>query len=189
MKGGNTICRFNYPLPPFNNTIILDPNPDSSKAELTLYHHIQRYLDYDVITEDTTLEQILQHFNIGLDMFLLLGPNCSLAKYSFAANLLMRIWICTCRIYSIAGKLKWTANSALIRILLSFIVNYINKQNRGLSVALQTMVDKCQNEGKEIQEIVRKLGVVFQKSVVKKLYIARHSLNFLFHSNNWYSYG
>ena len=162
-KGGRPTCRFNYPLPPFDRTLILQPNSPELPEKKMKYVEIQNYLDSNAITENTTLDDILQHFNLTYEEYEVIVRSTIKRDHVF-----LKRKPSECRVNMYMRNLLhiWKANMDCQFCLdpysvVSYIVNYINKDNRGLSLNLATVTRQCESEKKSIRETIKKLGNVF----------------------------
>ena len=162
-KGGRPTCRFHFPLPPFDSTIILNPNPERTEEQKKKYKEIQAYLDSPNIDEKTTLDDILQHFKLTFNEYTLIIR--STLKHD---KVYLKRKPNECRVNMYMKNLLhvWEANVDCQFCLdpysvVSYIVNYINKGNRGLSLNLAAMSRQCEKEKLTIRETIKKLGNVF----------------------------
>ena len=162
-KGGRATCRFHYPLPPFERTVILRPNPDKTPEQKDQYIEIQRYLDSNAINENTVLADILMHFDLTYEDYELVVRSSINNPKVFLKRKPNE-----CRVNMYMSNLLhvWKANIDCQFCLdpysvVSYIVNYINKENRGLSLNLASVTRECEVEKKSIRETIKKLGNVF----------------------------
>ena len=162
-KGGRPTCRFHYPLPPFEKTVILRHNPEKTQEEKDKYIEIQRYLDSDAINSNTTLDDVLRHFSLTYEQYETIVRSSIMHDKVF-----LRRKPSECRVNMYICNLLhvWKANMDCQFCLdpysvVSYIVNYINKENRGLSLNLATVTRECESEKKSIRETIKKLGNVF----------------------------
>ena len=162
-KGGRATCRFNYPLPPFDHTVILRPNPDKETEHKEKYVQLQQYLDSGAINEDTTLAHVLEHFQYSYEQYELIIRSTINHDKVF-----LKRKPCECRVNMYIRNMLtvWKANMDCQFCIdpysvVSYIVNYINKENRGLSLNLAAVTRECEQQKKSIRETIKKLGNVF----------------------------
>ena len=162
-KGGRPTCRFHYPLPPFEKTVILRKNPNKEPHQKEKYLEIQKYLDSDAITDDTTLTDILEHFSLTYEEYEIIVRSSLTRDQVFLKRKPKE-----CRVNMYIKNLLhiWQANMDCQFCLdpysvVSYIVNYINKENRGLSLNLATVTRQCESEKRSIRETIKRLGNVF----------------------------
>ena len=162
-KGGKPRCRFHYPLPPFDETIILEPNRERTDEQMKKYKEIQEFLDSENNAEDTTLTDILHRFNITFQDYV------QIVRSSIShTQVFLKRKPSECRVNMYMKNLLyvWEANMDCQFCLdpysvVAYIVNYINKENRGLSLNLMQMTKQCERQKCNIRETVKKLGNIF----------------------------
>ena len=162
-KGGKPTCRFNYPIPPFNETVILEPNVHTSEEQKETFLKIKEYLDSDEIDENSTLDDLLIHFHIShVEYIDIIRSSLKHDK----VYLKRKPYECRVNMYMKNLLYLWEANMDCQFCLdpysvIAYIVNYINKENRGLSLNLQAMTRQCEKEKRDIRQTIKKLGNVF----------------------------
>ena len=165
-KYGAPICRFHYPLPPFEQTIILEPNKDHIDSQKAKYIEIQHFLDSEENTEQTTLSDLLARFNLTFEDYVLIVRSALTRTKVFIKRKPIE---CRVNMYMKNLLYVWQANMDCQFCLdpysvVAYIVNYINKENRGLSLNLQQMTKQCEKQKCNIRDTVKKLGNVFANS-------------------------
>ena len=176
-KGGKSICRFGYPLPPFNETVILSRNPTGTVEHRKKYKEIQTYLDSDLVQETTTLQDLLDHFQITYTEYVsivrstLTNDRLFLQRrpYESRVNMYMKNLL---HIWQANMDCQMCLNAHSV---VEYIINYINKENKGLSLNLQKVAKECESKQCNTRETIKKLGNVFvnttEVSVQECIYI------------------
>ena len=162
-KMGKSICRFGFPIPPVKKSIILRPNKNKTDEEKRKYKEIQKYLDSDSITETTTIDEMLTTFNLTYNQYILILRSvfshdkvylqrkpCEGRVNMYMRNLL-HVWQA-----NMDCQLCIDANSVV-----NYIVNYINKESRGLSLNLDKVAKECEANNKSVKDTIKALGNVF----------------------------
>ena len=162
-KSGKSICRFGFPLPPFNKTVILKRNPNATLEQRQKYKEIQTYLDSDLVTEQTTLQNVLDHFQMTYSEYisivrstltndkLFLQRKPSEGRVNMYMKNLLHVWEA-----NMDCQMCLNAHTVI-----EYIVNYINKENRGLSLNLDKVAKECESKHCSTRETIKKLGHVF----------------------------
>ena len=176
-KSGKSSCRFGFPLPPFNKTVILKRNPSATVEQRKRYKEIQNYLDSDIVTETTTLQDLLDYFKMTYTEYV------SIVRSTLTNDkLFLQRKPCEGRVNMYMKNLLhvWEANMDCQMCLnahsvIEYIVNYINKENRGLSLNLDKVAKECESKQCSTRETIKKLGNVFvnttEVSVQECIYI------------------
>ena len=162
-KMGKAICRFGFPLPPFNETIILRKNLNRTKEQIQKYKEIQKYLDSDHVSEVTTLEDLLNYFELSYQDYLLVIRSSLVSDklflkrkpYEGRVNMYMKNLL---HIWEANMDCQLCLNAYSV---INYIVNYINKENRGLSLNLDKVAKECESKKSNIRDTIKALGNVF----------------------------
>lgn len=157
-KRGAAICRFNYPIPPFPVTCILGPLKDVQNVDQDNFKRIQTLLN--TITDDNmTFPMLLDKLKLTPHQYeravrsSLKTPKVFLKRKPSESrvNMYMRNLLPV-----------WQANMDCLFCLdaysvVVYIVNYINKQARGLSLSLREVMKECQKNKTDIRNSVKTL--------------------------------
>ena len=142
-KKGHPICRFVFPLPPFNNTVILEPLETNVEKYKALYKEVQNKIDsiYDMENaENVTFDKLLHNVvEINEDKYIkvirssLNGPKVFLKRKpsEVRVNPYMKVVLSA-----------WKSNHDLQFVLdpyacAMYIVSYISKYQKGMSALLE----------------------------------------------------
>lgn len=164
-KGGRAVCRFHYPIPPFPETVILEPNKEATSADKKNYGHIQKYAD-KVVSDEVTFEKMLDDLELSLDDYVkavrssLKTPKVFLKRRPCEARVNM---------YMRNAVHVWQANMDCQFCLdpytvVVYIANYINKQSRGLSLGLSEVMKENRKNQVDLNKSIKALGNVFLNS-------------------------
>lgn len=164
-KGGKPICRFNYPIPPFPATIILEPLPNPTSKDKENYKNIQTYLD-GLQDKSISFTQLL--FRLHLTYYEYERAVRSSLK---SPKVFLKREVSEDRVNMYMRNLLtiWQANMDCqfcvdAYSVITYILNYINKENRGLSLSLREVVNECEKNNMDIKNSIKALGNVFLKS-------------------------
>lgn len=173
-KKDHAICRFGFPLPPLNKTMILHGLEKESK-------------DYEKARTDLkTIESPLKEMKLGTEIAMdfhefMLSLNLSYNEYVFAlrsdikegqAKVFLKRDTSEIRVNDYNETLLkcWEANMDIQYIIDSYacaayIVSYISKGQRGMSKLLRQACEEAKENESDIRHQVRKVGNVFLNHV------------------------
>ena len=173
-KKGKCICRFGFPLPPLDKTMILqgleDNVDDTSKAHKD-FNKVMSSLDSlkSGDNSDMTLEMFLKSLNLTYnDYILALRSNIKAGQRKmYLKRNVSEIRINNYNELLIKG---WEANMDIQYILdpyacAAYIVSYISKGQRGMSNLLSNACEEAKRTGSDIKQQVRKVGNTFLTNV------------------------
>ncbi|XP_060603693.1 uncharacterized protein LOC132756597 [Ruditapes philippinarum] len=167
-KKQDRICRFGYPLPPLQKTMVLFPLENDKEKYLKQYEKIQKKMndekhgynmsfenflsDIVQMNEDDYIKCIRSSLN-SPKVFLKRNPN------EIRVNL-----------YNDVVLKAWKANTDIQFVLdpyacAMYIVSYISKSQRGMSNLMYAAAKEARNGNLDIKRQVRHIGNVFSNSV------------------------
>ncbi|KAL5006836.1 hypothetical protein ScPMuIL_015642 [Solemya velum] len=170
-KKGAPVCRFGFPLPPFEETVILEPLEEDVGKYKAIYKEIQRKIndmhDIDDVDLMTYHEFLDEYLGISEEDYVkavrssLNGPKVFLKRKP-----------CEVRINPyMKNVLKaWKANHDIQFILdayacASYILSYITKSQKGMSALLDQATKEARQGNLDIRRQVRHIGNYFLNSV------------------------
>ena len=171
-KYGKAICRFGYPIPPMPRTMILMPLDDT---ENTADEEIDSDTDAKRLNRiETMLVDNKDGIKLSFKKFLR-KLNMSESQYIKAIRSSMKdvkIYLkrdpCDIRVNAYCKQLlsAWKANHDLQFILdpyacAMYIVNYINKSQKGMSALLDRACKEAREGNMDIKQSVRHIGNMF----------------------------
>ena len=166
-SAGKPVCRFKYPIPPMPATKILEPLDLSEKKleDVLNFRRIQYYLDHH-LEENMTFEELLEALFLDYETY-----ERAVRSSLKTGKMFVKRKPAECRVNVYMKNLLhvWQANIDCQFCIdpysvVVYIINYINKQQRGLSLALREIVKQCHTDNKTIQDTVKAIGQVFVKS-------------------------
>ncbi|WAQ97355.1 hypothetical protein MAR_030045 [Mya arenaria] len=167
-KKQDRICRFGYPLPPLQKTMVLDPLENDKDKYFKQYEKIQKKMndekhgynmsfenfltDIAQMNEDDYIKCIRSSLNSS-KVFLKRNPN------EIRENL-----------YNDVVLKAWKANTDIQFVLdpyacAMYIVSYISKSQRGMSNLMHAAAKEARDGNLDIKRQVRHIGNVFSNSV------------------------
>ena len=170
-KKGHPVCRFGFPLPPMQNTVILEPLESEVDKYKNLYNEMQKKIntlhDYDGV-EDMSFDDFIHNFlETNLEEYIkiirsnLNGPKVFLARKpsEVRVNAYMKIVLSA-----------WKANHDLQFVLdpyacAMYIVSYISKSQKGMSALLDQAAKEARQGNLDLKRQVRHIGNYFTNSV------------------------
>lgn len=165
-KKNKNICRFGYPIPPMRQTTILKPLDDVTDVEIQNYKKIVNILNNDSSILSMNFDEFISHLNITETEYI--DAICSSLRQH---KIFLRRQPADIRINSYMRNLYkiWEANHDIqfctnAYSVITYIVTYIQKTNRGLSLSLSHLVKQMKHDGPSIQEQIKKIGHVFVHS-------------------------
>ncbi|XP_033729556.1 uncharacterized protein LOC117318706, partial [Pecten maximus] len=163
-KGGKSVCRFGFPLPPLPQTMLLEP------LETDIEQYRKKYKD---------LQQKMNEYKDGCDMqfktFLHDVVDMSLEEYIKCIRASLKgpkIFLKRCpsemrvNYYNPAVLKAWTANLDIQFVLdpyacATYIVSYISKSQRGISAMLDKASQEAAEGNMDLKHQVRHIGNKF----------------------------
>ena len=170
-KGGHPICRFGFPLPPFQNTVILEPLDFEIEKYKALYREVQKKINdlhdkenIETMTFDQFLNDVIEMTEeeyIKAIRSNLNGPKVFLKRQpcEVCVNPYMKVILSA-----------WKANHDLQFVLdpyacAMYIVSYINKSQKGMSALLDQATKEARQGHLDLKRQVRHIGNYFTNSV------------------------
>jgi hypothetical protein len=168
-KGGKKICRFNFPVPPMPETVVLHPlDKTCKKVSLDKYNEMISTLN-DAHKADSfmSFDDFLVHLDMDYETYIhtirstLTRPKVYL-KRSMSESRINN--------YNTVLLTNWKANMDIQYVLdpyscVSYIVSYIAKGQRGLSNLLQDACQEARETDSDVRQQVRRIGNQFLSSV------------------------
>lgn len=168
-KHGKSICRFNFPIPPMPETVVLHPLTDSEvPVEPGSYEKMISCLnELHQTQQEWKFEDFLQELQIDYVTYI------QIVRSSISRpTVFLKRTVSECRINSYSNVLLrcWKANMDIQYILdpyscVSYIVSYIAKGQRGLSNLLRDACDEARELDSDVRQQVRRIGNQFLSSV------------------------
>ena len=165
---GKPVCRFNFPLPPILETIILEPLSNETDQDRKKYERIMDKV-YEAINgkNDVTFSDLLQDLKITYETYVL-----AVRSQLSSPKVFIKRTVSECRInnYNTTLMKTWQANMDIQFVLdpyacVSYIVSYISKGQRGLSNLLHEACSQARKCGSDIRQQVRRIGNQFLSNV------------------------
>ena len=172
-KGGNKICRFNFPIPPMPKTMILKRFDDSyydeqkNKVIKENSEKIKVVLDNMKFGEDITFEDFLKKLQLTQESYLLAIRYTLKRDTLFLKRLPSEIRINS---YNTHFLQAWQANMDIQYVLdpyacATYILSYITKGQRGMSRLLEKATEEARAGNEDIVNRVRHIGNKFLNAV------------------------
>ena len=167
-KKADRICRFGYPLPPLNRTIILEQLDTDVEKYKKMYEKIQKKMNTEKEGFDMTYEQFLSDvIEMNEDDYIKCIRSSLKASKVFLKRRPKDIRV---NLYSETVLRAWKANIDIQFVLdpyacAMYIVSYISKSQRGMSALLYAAAKEARNGNMDIKRQVRHIGNVFSNSV------------------------
>ena len=173
-KMGHKVCRFNFPLPPMRNTVILTPleeydtlDKDKQKSIKDDAEKIKDQLDSMKYGEDINFEQFLDRLGLTEESYILAVRHTIKRNTFFLKRLPSEIRINN---YNAQLLKAWRANMDLQYVLdpyacATYILSYITKGQRGMSRLLEKATEEVKLGNKDIAKKVRHIGNKFLNAV------------------------
>lgn len=169
-RGGKNICRFNFPLPPLPETLILEPlNDDCYEKNPNVQQHFQKICE---LLNDAQLLQTIKTFDDLLQKLELTEESYILAIRSplKSPKLFLKRGIEEIRINSynehIMKLRAWEANIDVQFILdgyacASYLVSYVSKSQKGMSNLLHDACEEARKGNLSLKQQVGQIGNKF----------------------------
>ena len=165
-KNNQPICRFNFPIPPFTKTVVLEPTDDESQEDNRNFKRIKAFLDSIENTSECTLQDMLSMLGLTYEKYeLAIRSSLSDTRIFLKrkpsecrVNAYMKSLI---KFYDANHDIQFCINSYSVVI---YIVNYIQKCDRGVSLGLRKVIEECKRDKVSLKEQINKIGKVFVKS-------------------------
>ena len=168
-KKGKAICRFNFPLPPLPQTMVLEPLADETKKRKGQrdFQNIASVLAQSASNEIPSYNELLHKLGIDHDTYIY-----AIQSTLHTSKVFLQRTIEETRINSYSRPLLkcWEANMDIQYILdpyacVSYIVSYISKGQRGLSNLLYEACREAKAKDSDIRQQVRRIGNQFLSHV------------------------
>ena len=153
-KKADRICRFGYPLPPLNRTIILEPLDTDVEKYKKMYEKIQKKMNTEKEGFDMTYEQFLSDvIEMNEDDYIKCIRSSLKASKVFLKRSPKDIRV---NLYSETVLRAWKANIDIQFVLDSYacamyIISYISKSQRGMSALLYAAAKEARNGNMDIK--------------------------------------
>lgn len=174
-KKGKSICRFGFPMPPLDKTLILEGLDENESNEISAaqknYENIMAYLNSYKPGDncDFSFKDFLQSMKLSYKDYILalrssvkagqkkvfLKRNISEIRINNYNELLIKCWEANMDIQFILDPYACAA----------YIVSYISKGQRGMSDLLSTACKEAKSSESDIKQQVRKIGNTFLSHV------------------------
>lgn len=167
-KKADRICRFGYPLPPLNRTLVLEPLDTDVEKYKKMYEKVQKKMNTEKEGFDMTFEQFLSD---GIEMSEEDYIKCIRSSLKAPKVFLKRTpKDIRVNMYNEAVLRAWKANTDIQFVLdpyacAMYIVSYISKSHRGMSALLYAAAKEARNGNMDLKRQVRHIGNVFFNSV------------------------
>ena len=173
-KMGHKVCRFNFPLPPMRQTIILTPleeyetfDDDKQKNIKENGEKIKEQLDSMKYGEDINFDQFLKKIALTEENYILALRHIIKRNTLFLKRLPSEIRINN---YNTQLLKAWRANMDMQYVLdpyacATYILSYITKGQRGMSRLLEKATEEVKSGNKDISQKVRHIGNKFLNAV------------------------
>ena len=168
-KYGKAICRFNFPIPPMPQTVVLHPLDESEKGSILadVYEKIICLIDAQQTDHDFSFENFLAHLELTYEMYIKIIRSTLTRPKVF-----LKRSVSESRINNYNSTLlnSWKANMDIQYILdsyscVSYIVSYISKGQRGLSNLLHDACEEAKEADSDVRQQLRRIGNQFLLSV------------------------
>ncbi len=154
-----SMCRFNFPHPPSQNTLIAEPCEDASEP-LDVLKKVRKVLG-DVCGNDLTLDEVLVKAEISSEQYtsaLAVSTNGSVVVLKRKPN------ECYINNYNVPVMLAWQANMDLQYVLnayacVMYVASYIMKTDRAMGELLKRVASEARTDDLKVQ--MRKVGSAF----------------------------
>ena len=167
-KKADRICRFGYPLPPLENTMILEPLDTEGDKYKKMYEKVHKKMNTEKDGFDVTYEQFLSEvLEISKEDYIKCIRSSLKASKVFLKRTPKDIRL---NLYNDKVLKAWKANIDIQFILdpyacAMYIVSYISKSQRGMSSLLYAAAKEARNGNLDIKRQVRHIGNVFSNCV------------------------
>lgn len=173
-KMGHKICRFNFPLPPMRQTIVLTPLEDYDTFDNERQKNIKKHaeeikdqLDRMKYGEDITFDEFLDKLGLTEETYIVA------VRYTINHNtLFLKRLPSEIRINNYNTQLlkAWRANMDMQYVLdpyacATYILSYITKGQTGMSRLLEKATEEINSGNKDIAHKVRHIGNKFLNAV------------------------
>ena len=169
-KHGQAICRFNFPIPPMPETVVLQPLDKAEKnTQLTKYYEkvISCLNDKHYSEQDMLFEDFLALLDMTYETYI--KAICSTLT---RPKIFLKRTVAESRVNNYNSLLLncWQANMDIQYVLdpyscVSYIVSYISKGQRGLSNLLRDACNEARETDSDVRQQVRRIGNQFLSSV------------------------
>ena len=164
-KGKKAQCRFNFPIAPFNETVLLHPNETLNRIDRENLISIQKYLDSTKANEKCTLEMMLKDLDLSEEDYIravqssLTEPRIFLKRRPCESRIngYMKNLI---HVYKANHDIQFCLNSYAV---VMYIVNYIQKVDRGVSLGLKKINEMYKKKKMSLHDEIKSIGDVFLK--------------------------
>lgn len=166
-KKGHSICRFHYPLPPMNRTMVLEPLGETNVSKLSLLKNkakeIFTYLQNVEAGSEVEFDEFISKFQIDEQTYILVLCSQLKRPQVFLKRSLSNI--CTNAFNKIIAH-NWYANTDVQFILdpyaaATYCTSYMTKVDKTITVELKSILQKCIGEKTDANLRILKLGNAF----------------------------
>ncbi|XP_062577467.1 uncharacterized protein LOC134239311 [Saccostrea cucullata] len=173
MKKNKPICRFQFPIPPMSQTVVLTPLDDDDEHFSTAAMSYQKIVDYLNSSKfrESEIEMTFQDFLLELQM----NEECYIRAVRSTLKqekVFLKRKPNEVRInaYNTVLLQSWQANMDIQFILdayacATYIVSYISKGQRGMSNLLRHACEEARQNDSDIRQQVRRIGNKFLSHV------------------------
>lgn len=161
-KKGKAICRFHFPIPPMRKTCILMPLVDTEPVDRENFKKIKDFLNAKDNT-DMSHDEMLQQLEMTDETYI--RAVCTSIDED---KLFLKRKVNECRVNAYMKNLikVWQGNHDIqfclnVYSVVTYIVSYIQKTNRGLSLALSKVRQEFKNDPQGVRDQVKAIGKVF----------------------------
>ncbi|XP_060571280.1 uncharacterized protein LOC132729522 [Ruditapes philippinarum] len=169
-KNGKAICRFNFPIPPMPETVILYPLDENERNfGVEAYEKVISFLNDLHKSQRTELEfnDFLAELELDYQSYLLIIRSSLTRPKIFLKRSVSESRI---NMYNPVLLKCWKANMDIQYVLdayscVSYIVSYISKGQRGLSNLLRDACNEARELDSDVRQQVRRIGNQFLSSV------------------------
>lgn len=167
-KKQDKTCRFGYPLPPLQQTLILHPLEIDKDKYQKLYQKLQKSMNDEKDGYDMTYEEFLSNVaQMSEDDYIKCICSSLKTPKVFLKRKPSEIRV---NLYNRDILKAWAANIDIQFILdpyacAMYIVSYMSKSQRGMSNLLHAAAKEARNGNMDIKKQVRHIGNVFSNSV------------------------
>lgn len=173
-KMGHQVCRFNFPLPPMQKTMILRPLddydtlcPEKQKYIKESAERIKTELDMMKFGEDISFQEFLDKLRLTEENYILALRHTLKRDTLFLKRTPSEIRINS---YNTTLLKAWQANMDLQYVLdpyacATYILAYITKGQRGISRLLEKATEEIKSGNQDIANKVRHIGNKFLNAV------------------------
>ena len=167
-KKGKPICRFGFPLPPFPRTVLLYPLEEEVEKYKKEYSELQKAMNEHKDNVDMSFDEFFEKVaKMDFEEYI----KCIRSSLN-APKVFLKRKPKEMRINLFNGKilLAWKANLDIQIVLepygcASYIVGYISKSQRGMSVQLDAAAKEARKGNFDLKKQVRHIGNVFSNCV------------------------